>query len=86
MAMVLSAPLGAFCRSSTVPHDVQISPAMLKLVEVVVRAVKLGFEQVIAVLLIACSCMGPLKAGSAFVRVRVAGSIRIVGLVAAESC
>lgn len=83
MLMLLSSPLAVFFNTSTVPQPVQSRPAMLKLLDAAVSAVNEGLEQVIEVLVTACSCTGPVKSGRAPVRIRCRGSIKMVGLEAA---
>lgn len=75
MLMLLSTPLEAFFSTSTVPQPVQFMPVMLNLLEVAVRGVNEGLEQVTEVLVTACSWIGAVKSGSAPVRVRLRGSI-----------
>lgn len=69
MLMLLS-PLEPFLSTSTEPQVVQFSPDMLKLLDVIVRGVNEGLEQVIEVLVTACSWIGAVKSGSDPVRVR----------------
>lgn len=83
MLMLLSAPLAAFCSTNTVPQPVQVSPVILKLLDRIVRAVKEAVWQLMDVLVTACSWIGPLRSGSAPVRTRFSGIIRMVGLVVA---
>lgn len=68
--MLLSTPLDPFSSTSTVPQPVQFSPVMLKLFDVVVRGENEGVEQMIEVLVTACSWIGAVRSGRALVRVR----------------